>query len=98
MKTYYVYILKCFDNSFYTGVTNDLEERLFQHNTGADPRAYTYNKRPLELVYSNEFSEINDAIAFEKQIKGWRREKKLALIEGYTDLLSKLSANYSENK
>jgi len=98
MKTYYVYILKCFDNSFYTGVTNNLEERLFQHNTGADPRAYTYNKRPLELVYSNEFSEISDAIAFEKQIKGWRREKKLALIEGHTDLLSKLSANYSENK
>ena len=95
MKIYYVYLLKCADQRLYTGITSRLDERVFEHQAGNDPKAYTFNRRPVELVFSTDFSEVNDAIAFEKQIKGWRREKKLALIEGRIDALPELSANYS---
>ena len=91
MKSYYIYILKCSDNSYYTGVTNDLERRISEHEIGDDPRNYTFKRRPFELVYYDEFHNINDAIDAEKQIKGWRREKKEALIRGNYDSLSRLS-------
>ena len=81
MREYYVYILRCCDDSYYTGVTNNVEVRVLEHQQGDDPAAYTYNRRPLELVYVQEFREINDAIAAEKQIKGWTRAKKEALIK-----------------
>jgi putative endonuclease len=80
MKIYFVYILKCSDNTFYTGVTNNLERRLAEHSEGLDPFCYTAKRRPLELVFVQEFQEIKEAIAFEKQIKGWGKRKKLALI------------------
>ena len=98
MKTYYVYILECSDSRLYTGVTNNLDERIFQHSEGLDPKAYTFHRRPVKLVYADEFHHIDDAIAFEKQVKGWRREKKLALIRGDTDLLHELSSNYTDRK
>ncbi|WPR74650.1 GIY-YIG nuclease family protein [Algoriphagus sp. NG3] len=75
MKNYFVYILKCFDTTFYTGVTNNLDRRLAEHNFGFDPLCYTAKRRPLELVFFQEFQEIHQAIAFEKQIKGWSRRK-----------------------
>ena len=78
---YYVYILRCHDDSFYTGVTNDLERRLIQHDTGANIKCYTYDKRPLELFYFEHTTSIHAAINREKQIKGWSRRKKRALIE-----------------
>ncbi len=95
MKTYLVYILKCADQRLYTGITSRLDERIYEHQAGQDPKAYTYNRRPVELVFSSDFSEVNDAIAFEKQIKGWRRDKKLALIEGRIGSLPQLAKNYS---
>ena len=79
---YYVYMLLCADGSYYVGVTNDLELRVAQHEAGWDPRSYTHERRPLQLVYSSDFQRIEQAIAWEKQIKGWSRAKKAALVSG----------------
>jgi len=90
MNQYFVYILKCSDGSYYTGVTNDLNRRLFEHQNGII-KGYTSNRLPVELVYSASFNNISDAIRFEKQIKGWSRRKKEALIAGDFNLLKQLS-------
>ena len=87
---YYVYILRCTDGSYYTGLTEDLEIRLAQHQVGELP-GYTQNRRPVQLVFSDEFSSKDDAISRERQIKGWSRSKKDALIAGDWGLLSELS-------
>jgi len=76
---YYVYIVKCSDDSYYTGVTNDYERRVWEHNNGYDPRSYTFNRRPVVLMYCEHFPDIMQAIAWEKQLKGWSRKKKEAL-------------------
>jgi putative endonuclease len=81
-RYYYVYILKCADGSYYTGVTNDIDRRLAQHQAGYNPDSYTFSRRPLELVYSEYFTDPKQAIAFEKQVKGWSRAKREALIAG----------------
>lgn len=91
MKTYYVYIVKCSDNSFYTGVTNDVERRVLEHNNSEDKKAYTFRKRPVKLVWFEYYIDINQAIEKEKQIKGWNRKKKEALINCDFDLLVELS-------
>ena len=91
MKTYYVYILLCSDQSYYTGVTNDLETRFLYHQNGYNPNAYTYNRRPVEIVFYTEFNDINQAIAFEKQIKGWSRKKKEAMMQGNWAEVSRLA-------
>ena len=88
---YTVYILKCSDGSYYTGVTNDIDRRLFEHQNGLNKQAYTFNKRPVKVVFQEHFKDINQAIAFEKQIKGWRRAKKEALIKQEWDKLPELS-------
>ncbi len=106
MKEYYVYIIKCADNSYYTGVTRDLLQRLQQHESGYNSKSYTHNRRPVRLVYYCVFSDINDAILFEKQIKGWSRKKKEALIDGNFNKLKELSicandthfSNYQKDK
>lgn len=89
-KTYWVYILKCSDESFYTGVTSNLEKRISEHNYGI-AESYTFKRRPVELVFSHYFDEVFDAIKAEKQIKGWSRAKKKALIDNDIELLKKLS-------
>ena len=91
MHSYFVYILKCSDNSYYTGVTNDLDRRLFEHQSGLSPNAYTHSRRPVELVFQTEFDDVNQAIAFEKQMKGWSRKKKEAIIEENWDSLKPLA-------
>ena len=91
MKTYYVYILKCADSSYYTGLTNNLESRLTQHNSGLNPESYTFERRPVNLVFSQDFNDINQAILFEKKIKKWSAKKKTALINGDYDLLQILA-------
>jgi len=100
MKTYYVYILLCSDNSYYTGVTNDVERRVVEHNNSEDKSAYTYRKRPVKLVWFEYYNDIHQAIEKEKQIKGWNRKKKEALIKSNFDLLVELSnlKNNSKNK
>ena len=87
---YYVYILRCAEGSYYTGLTEDLEMRLAQHQMGELP-GYTQNRRPVQVVFSDEFSSMDDAINRERQIKGWSRSKKEALIAGDWARLSELS-------
>ena len=88
----WMYLLECADGSFYTGTTRAaLNERVGEHNAGKFKQAYTFARRPVRLVFSQEFANITDAIAAERQVKGWGREKKLALIEGRLDLLPGLS-------
>ncbi len=87
----YVYILRCSDDSFYTGVTNNLELRLEQHQQGINPGYYTFSRRPVKLVYHVMISDPTDAIRLEKRLKGWSRAKKIALIEGKFSLLPGLS-------
>ncbi len=82
MKQYFVYILKCKDNSLYTGITNNLDLRLSQHKVGKWRSAYTFNRRPVKLVFYQKFHDVVQAIYFEKKIKGWSAEKKWALING----------------
>jgi putative endonuclease len=91
MKQSYVYILKCSDGSYYTGVTSNLESRMFKHNSGFYPESYTSSRRPLELVFYCEFTDINLAIDKEKQIKRWSRAKKEALINGDFEALVNLA-------
>ena len=91
MKQYYVYILLCNDGSYYTGITNDIDRRFDEHQTGYNVNCYTYRRRPVKLVFNELFYDVNQAIAFEKQIKGWRRAKKEAIIKGDWHLLPELS-------
>ena len=79
-RQYYVYILLCSDNSYYVGVTNNIERRLNEHQTGYNATAYTHDRRPVKLVFTQSFQYIDKAIEFEKQVKRWSRAKKEALI------------------
>jgi len=96
MKTYFVYILKCNDDSYYTGFTNDLERRLGEHHSGKNKDCYTFDKRPIELMWFETFNDVLNAIAIEKQIKGWSRRKKEALISQDWDKLVLYSKNYTQ--
>ncbi|MBP2831550.1 GIY-YIG nuclease family protein [Aquimarina sp. U1-2] len=91
MKISYVYILKCADTSYYTGVTSNLNKRLTQHKSGFYRDCFTYRRRPVELVFYAEFTSISMAIDTEKQIKKWSRAKKQALIDGDYDKLPNLA-------
>jgi len=97
MKTFSVYILECSDKSYYIGVTSSLEKRLHQHNVGYDEKAYTYKRRPVYLNWFQNFVEPNLAIRKEKQLKGWSRKKKMALIDKDWDKLIAYSKNYTEH-
>ena len=77
---YFVYMLLCSDGSFYIGFTTDLSERITEHEIGVEPSSYTYSRRPVKLVWAQEFPSHEEAFAFERQIKGWSRAKKKALI------------------
>ncbi len=91
MKVYYVYILKCSDETYYTGFTSNLNKRLLEHNTGLHKESYTFSRRPLVLEFYAEFTNVQIAIETEKQIKKWSRAKKQALIKGEFDQLPNLS-------
>jgi putative endonuclease len=91
MKQSYVYILKCSDDTYYTGVTSNLESRMFKHETGFYPDCYTASRRPLLLAFYCEFTDINLAIEKEKQIKKWSKAKKEALIKEDFDALVNLA-------
>ena len=98
MKRYYVYILQCIDDTYYTGVTNDLETCFLYHQNGQNPNSYTCNKRPVEIVFYTEFNDINQAIAFEKQLKGWSRKKKEAVINDEWEKLPNLAKRKFPNQ
>ena len=94
--TYIVYIVACKDWSYYIGITNDLEKRLWEHNTGQDENSYTYSRRPVELKYFETFADVNQAIAREKQLKGWSRKKKQALIAENFNRLKELAKSKNQ--
>jgi len=91
LKSYYVYIVECSDKSYYTGVTNNIDRRIWEHNNDEDSKHYTYNRRPVILKYIESFQNIDSAIAREKQIKGWTRKKKEALMRGDENELFRLA-------
>ena len=87
----WVYMLKCSDGSFYTGCTRrDPEERLREHQLGIF-QGYTFSRRPVQLLWFQEFLDYMDAFQRERQIKGWSRAKKMALISGDEETLKRLS-------
>jgi len=88
--SFYAYILVCADGSYYTGHTDDIEARSAAHEAGTID-GYTKTRRPVSLVWTQEFESRYDALSAERQIKGWSRAKKRALIEGKWDLLRLLS-------
>jgi putative endonuclease len=96
MRFYYVYIVKCKDDSYYTGITNSIDRRLYEHNSGIKPDSYTYSRRPVVLVWFESFTDPTQAIMIEKKIKGWSRRKKEALIIEDWDKLVQYSKNYTE--
>ncbi len=93
---YYVYILQCKDGFYYVGVTNNLDKRVEQHNDGIDPNCFTFKRRPVELKYYEHFVNIKNAIAYEKQLKGWSRKKKEALITGDYQKIRELAKSKSK--
>ncbi|RNL80486.1 GIY-YIG nuclease family protein [Nocardioides marmorisolisilvae] len=96
----FTYILECSDGSLYVGSTWNLERRLNEHNLGVGAR-YTAKRRPVRLAWAGEFERMPDAFAFEKQLQGWSRAKRQAVIDGrYADLpgLSRCSAEPSTDQ
>ena len=85
-----MYILRCADRSYYTGHTDNLEERIAKHQMG-EIEGYTSTRRPVKLLFSEEFSTRAEALAVERQIKGWTRRKKEALIRGDWSEVSRLA-------
>jgi putative endonuclease len=81
MQAYFNYIILCNDGSYDVGVTNNIDRRFAEHCAGMNLLSYTAKRRPLKLVHVEEFQWIQDAIAREKQIKGWSQGKKEALIK-----------------
>ncbi len=89
----FVYILRCRNGDYYTGSSRtSLELRVAEHNAGLYD-SFTKRRRPVELVFAQEFDRIEDAIAAERRIKGWSRAKKEALIAGDIERLRELSRN-----
>ena len=92
---YFVYIIECSDKSYYTGVTNNIDRRLWEHETGYNISCYTFKRRPVVLKYAERCQDIKQAIAWEKQIKGWSRKKKEALFIENWDEVKRLAKSKS---
>jgi putative endonuclease len=91
---HFLYILRCADGSYYTGTARSgLEQRISEHNAGTYD-GYTASRRPVTLVFSQWFERITDAIAAERQVKGWSRAKKEALIREDFDRLQILARRH----
>ena len=91
MKFYYVYILFCNDTTFYVKVTSDVDRRVMEQNAGKYPEAYMHSRRPVTLVFYQDYTDPNQAIESEKKLKKWSSAKKQALIDGNFDRLKDLS-------
>jgi putative endonuclease len=89
--SFWVYMLRCADESFYIGHTDNLDSRMQQHSGGGG--SYTANRLPVNLVYSLECETRIQALEHERQIKGWSRAKKQALIDGDWKLIAALARN-----
>jgi putative endonuclease len=98
VKQYWVYMLECRDDSYYVGVSSDVDVRVAQHASGWDPACYTHHRRPVKLVYVQSFSTPDEAIFAEKRLKGWCRAKKRALIAGDWNEIRRLSHVHGPNR
>ena len=87
---FWVYILRCSDDSYYTGHTDNLEQRIGKHQTG-EIEGYTSTRLPVSLVYAQEFPTRSEALSAERQLKGWTRKKKEALMRSDWNELNRLS-------
>ncbi|PKN91586.1 MAG: hypothetical protein CVU44_18565 [Chloroflexi bacterium HGW-Chloroflexi-6] len=92
-----MYILECADGSYYVGSTKDIERRLWEHQSGLGAK-YTSRRLPVKLVYSEEYERVSDAFYREKQIQGWSRVKREALIKGEYDSLPALAKKKFEKR
>ena len=92
--SFWTYMLHCRGGSFYTGHTEDLERRIAQHNSGWLP-GFASDHLPVVLVWSQEFPSRYEALCAERQIKGWSRAKKMALIQGDWLRISELAKSKS---
>lgn len=88
---YYFYMVRCSDNSLYSGQTNNLQKRIREHNSAGQRGAkYLRARKPVELVYSEKYPTLQLAMQRERQVKKWNKYKKEALIKGDLDLLKRL--------
>ncbi len=97
MKLFHVYIVKCSDKSYYTGITNNINRRIDEHNEGISSDSYTFKRRPVKLVFYETFNDFRIAEQWEKRIKGWSRKKKEALIEKNWDKLKEYSVCHNDS-
>ena len=91
MKEYFTYLLRFKDGSYYAGITNSIERRMFEHRSKLHPDSYVSQKGEFELVHIDTFREVMDAIRREKQLQSWSRAKKDALVKGDDEILQKLA-------
>jgi putative endonuclease len=96
--SFWVYILRCADGSYYTGHTDNLEKRIGEHETGAIASCYTFKRRPLQLVFSQDCATREEALAAEQQIKGWSRKKKEAMMRGDWTEVSRLAKSHTSDR
>lgn len=97
MKKYYIYILSSISGTLYTGMTNDLQRRIWEHKEGNIP-GFTKKYNAKKLVYFEDTRNVNEAIAREKQIKGWVRRKKIDLVESVNSKWEDLSRKWFEDQ
>jgi len=91
MGSYYIYILECSDGLLYTGFTNNISRRFQEHQEGQNKNTFTYKRRPLKLLFHQEFNDVKHAIYFEKKIKRWSAQKKRALANNDNEMLQILA-------
>jgi putative endonuclease len=96
-KLYYVYIMSSITGVLYVGISNSVDGRTLQHKDGDKRTAFTAKYNCTKLVYYEEFEYVNDAIAREKQLKGWSRKKKLALIREMNPLMTDLAWDWGKD-
>ena len=91
MRQFFVYILTCSDDSYYVGITNNIKRRFIEHSSGKNPKSYTASRLPVKLSYFEIYQFPMIAIRREKQLKGWSRMKKEALMNRDYKSLKKFS-------
>ncbi len=96
----WVYILECSDGRYYVGSHRgeDVGVRVDEHNAGIRPKAYTYSRRPVTLMWADYFGTAEQAVQFERKLKGWTHAKKTAFIRGEWRKLSELAKNRSDGR
>ena len=97
-EPYVVYMVRCADDSFYVGLTNNVDIRVWEHNEGFNEDSYTFKRRPVTLVHASHFGDIRQAFRWERQLKGWSRAKKEALIRGDYEQIHVLAQRYGGKK